>query len=70
MYNFFYVKRSLPNNSEILSWCCSYIIQKQRDWKKAHQIKLESIVKALKWLEMDMDLDEVTFSIIIIMFFT
>lgn len=26
-------------------------------------MKLEVIVKALKWLEMDMDLDEVTFSI-------
>lgn len=36
-----------------------YIIQKQKDWRKAHQIKLESIVKALKWLETDMDLDEV-----------
>ncbi|KAG6770473.1 hypothetical protein POTOM_026156 [Populus tomentosa] len=36
-----------------------YIIQKQRDPSKAHQMKLEVIVKALKWLEIDMDLDEV-----------
>ncbi|KAE9448768.1 hypothetical protein C3L33_19327, partial [Rhododendron williamsianum] len=35
-----------------------YIIQKQKDPSKAHQIKLEVIVKALKWLEMDMDVDE------------
>ena len=38
---------------------CSYFIQKQKDPSKAHQLKLEVIVKALKWLEMDMDLDEV-----------
>lgn len=36
-----------------------YIIQKQKDPSKAHQIKLELIVKALKWLEVDMDVDEV-----------
>nr|XP_043629008.1 enhanced ethylene response protein 5 [Erigeron canadensis] len=36
-----------------------YIIQKQKDPSKAHQIKLEVIVKALKWLDMEMDLDEV-----------
>ncbi|KAF3439593.1 hypothetical protein FNV43_RR17871 [Rhamnella rubrinervis] len=36
-----------------------YIIQKQRDPSKAHQLKLEIIVKALKWLEIDMDVDEV-----------
>lgn len=36
-----------------------YIIQKQKDPSKAHQMKLETIIKALKWLEMDMDLDEV-----------
>ncbi|KAJ0798405.1 putative proteasome component (PCI) domain, winged helix-like DNA-binding domain superfamily [Helianthus annuus] len=36
-----------------------YIIQKQKDPSKAHQIKLEMIVKALKWLQMEMDLDEV-----------
>nr|GEW12612.1 enhanced ethylene response protein 5 [Tanacetum cinerariifolium] len=36
----------------------SYIIQKQKDPSKAHQIKLEVIVKALKWLEMEIDLDE------------
>ncbi|KAL7591873.1 hypothetical protein Lser_V15G32854 [Lactuca serriola] len=36
-----------------------YFIQKEKDPSKAHQIKLEVIVKALKWLEMEMDLDEV-----------
>ncbi|KAK9947942.1 hypothetical protein M0R45_003537 [Rubus argutus] len=36
-----------------------YIIQKQRDPSKAHQLKLEVIVKALKWLEMEIDVDEV-----------
>ncbi|KEH23645.1 putative proteasome component (PCI) domain-containing protein [Medicago truncatula] len=36
-----------------------YIIQKQRDPSRAHQVKLEVIVKALKWLEIDMDVDEV-----------
>ncbi|XVF35010.1 hypothetical protein REPUB_Repub18cG0108100 [Reevesia pubescens] len=36
-----------------------YFIQKQKDPSKAHQLKLEVIAKALKWLEMDMDLDEV-----------
>lgn len=36
-----------------------YIIQKQKDASKAHQIKLELIVKALNWLEVDMDVDEV-----------
>ncbi|CAB4318639.1 unnamed protein product [Prunus armeniaca] len=36
-----------------------YIIQKQKDPIKAHQLKLEVIVKALKWLEISMDLDEV-----------
>ncbi|KAH9762914.1 Enhanced ethylene response protein 5 [Citrus sinensis] len=36
-----------------------YIIQKQKDPSKAHQMKLDVIVKALKWLEMDMDVDEV-----------
>ncbi|KAF2318148.1 hypothetical protein GH714_001146 [Hevea brasiliensis] len=30
-----------------------YIIQKQKDPSKAHQMKLEIIIKALKWLEMD-----------------
>ncbi|KAG4194780.1 hypothetical protein ERO13_A06G072200v2 [Gossypium hirsutum] len=35
-----------------------YFIQKQKDPGKAHQLKLEVIVKSLKWLEMDMDLDE------------
>jgi len=41
----------------------SYIIQKQKDPTKAHQVKLEVIVKALKWLEMDMDVDEVLLSL-------
>ncbi|KAF5748483.1 PCI domain-containing protein 2 isoform X1 [Tripterygium wilfordii] len=36
-----------------------YIIQKQKDPSKAHQMKLEVIAKTLKWLEIDMDLDEV-----------
>ncbi|KAJ4849139.1 Enhanced ethylene response protein 5 [Turnera subulata] len=36
-----------------------YIIQKQKDPSRAHQMKLEVIVKALRWLEIDMDLDEV-----------
>ncbi|KAH6779074.1 proteasome family protein [Perilla frutescens var. hirtella] len=36
-----------------------YIIQKQKDPNKAHQIKLDVIVKALRWLEIDMDVDEV-----------
>ncbi|KAK8918253.1 hypothetical protein KSP39_PZI021111 [Platanthera zijinensis] len=36
-----------------------YIFQKQKDPSKAHQIKLDVIVKALKWLEIDMDVDEV-----------
>ncbi|KAL3651674.1 Enhanced ethylene response protein 5 [Castilleja foliolosa] len=36
-----------------------YIVQKQKDPNKAHQVKLDVIVKALKWLEIDMDVDEV-----------
>ncbi|XP_023537205.1 enhanced ethylene response protein 5 [Cucurbita pepo subsp. pepo] len=36
-----------------------YFIQRQKDPNKAHQIKLEVIVKALQWLEVDMDVDEV-----------
>lgn len=48
---------------------CSYIIQKQRDPSKAHQVKLEVIVKALKWLEMDMDVDEVLFLIYFYFYF-
>nr|XP_010912927.1 enhanced ethylene response protein 5-like [Elaeis guineensis] len=36
-----------------------YIIQKQKDPSRAHQMKLEDIAKALKWLEMDMDVNEV-----------
>ncbi|CAN0901352.1 Enhanced ethylene response protein 5 [Linum grandiflorum] len=37
----------------------SYIIQKQKDQSKGHQLKLEVIVKALKWLEIALDIDEV-----------
>ncbi|CAN6441743.1 unnamed protein product [Victoria cruziana] len=36
-----------------------YIIQKQKNPSKAHQVKLEIIVKAFTWLKMDMDVDEV-----------
>lgn len=36
-----------------------YIIQKQKDPSKAHQVKMDVVVKALKWLEIDMDIDEV-----------
>ncbi|KAL8464058.1 hypothetical protein ACS0TY_033833 [Phlomoides rotata] len=36
-----------------------HILQKQKDPTKAHQIKLDVIVKALKWLEIDMDVDEI-----------
>nr|CAB3445728.1 unnamed protein product [Digitaria exilis] len=31
----------------------------QKEPAKAHQIKLDVVVKALKWLEIDMDVDEV-----------
>ncbi|KAK4798916.1 hypothetical protein SAY86_024281 [Trapa natans] len=43
-----------------------YIIQKQKDPSKAHQIKLEVIIKALKWLEIDMDSDEVECIVVIL----
>uniref|UniRef100_A0A0D6QYU4 PCI domain-containing protein n=1 Tax=Araucaria cunninghamii TaxID=56994 RepID=A0A0D6QYU4_ARACU len=36
-----------------------YIMQKQKDPTKAHQVKMDIIVKALKWLEIDMDVEEV-----------
>ncbi|KAL3702003.1 hypothetical protein R1sor_020025 [Riccia sorocarpa] len=36
-----------------------HLIQKQKDASRAHQIKMDSILKALKWLQVDMDLDEV-----------
>ncbi|OAE18594.1 hypothetical protein AXG93_1923s1500 [Marchantia polymorpha subsp. ruderalis] len=36
-----------------------HLIQKQKDPSKAHQIKMDSILKALKWLQIDMDIDEV-----------
>ncbi|XP_052199595.1 enhanced ethylene response protein 5 isoform X1 [Diospyros lotus] len=45
-----------------------YFIQRQKDPAKAHQVKLEVIVKALKWLEMDMDVDEVECIISILIF--
>jgi hypothetical protein len=37
----------------------SHIIQRQKEPAKAHQIKLDVVVKALKWLEIDVDMDEV-----------
>ncbi|XP_074278909.1 enhanced ethylene response protein 5-like [Silene latifolia] len=36
-----------------------YFIQKLRDPGRAHQIKLDVIVKALRWLQIEMDVDEV-----------
>ncbi|RZC81619.1 hypothetical protein C5167_044202 [Papaver somniferum] len=36
-----------------------YIIQKERDPSRAHQVKLDVVVKALKCLEIEMDVDEV-----------
>ncbi|XP_062199742.1 enhanced ethylene response protein 5 [Phragmites australis] len=36
-----------------------HIIQRQKEPAKAHQIKLDVVVKTLKWLEIDMDVDEV-----------
>lgn len=51
-------RRSVINNSGSPDQC-SHIIQKQKDPSKAHQIKLDVIVMALKWLEIDMDIDEV-----------
>ncbi|KAJ8425582.1 hypothetical protein Cgig2_003020 [Carnegiea gigantea] len=36
-----------------------YIIQKHKDPSKAHQVKLDVVVRALKWLQIDMDVDEV-----------
>lgn len=44
---------------ELFITSCRYIIQKQKDPSKAHQVKLDVIVKALRWLEIDMDVDEV-----------
>ncbi|KAG6496608.1 enhanced ethylene response protein 5-like [Zingiber officinale] len=35
-----------------------YVLQKQKDPSKAHQLKIETAVKALNWLGMDMDMDE------------
>ncbi|WVZ12993.1 hypothetical protein V8G54_017523 [Vigna mungo] len=45
-----------------------YIIQKQKDPNRAHQVKLDVIVKALKWLEIDMDVDEVECIMAILIF--
>ncbi|KAG9455701.1 hypothetical protein H6P81_000209 [Aristolochia fimbriata] len=45
-----------------------YIIQKQKDPAKAHQVKLDVIVKALKWLEMNMDVDEVECMVAILIY--
>ncbi|KAH9610183.1 hypothetical protein KSS87_000204 [Heliosperma pusillum] len=39
-----------------------YFIQKLRDPGRAHQIKLDVIVKALRWLQIEMDVDEVIIS--------
>eukprot|EP00252_Welwitschia_mirabilis_P013204 TRINITY_DN29129_c0_g1_i1.p1 TRINITY_DN29129_c0_g1~~TRINITY_DN29129_c0_g1_i1.p1 ORF type:complete len:417 (-),score=82.48 TRINITY_DN29129_c0_g1_i1:84-1334(-) len=36
-----------------------YIIQKQKDPSKAHQLKMDIIMKALRWLEVDTDVEEV-----------
>ncbi|CAL5078748.1 unnamed protein product [Urochloa decumbens] len=36
-----------------------HIIQRQKEPARAHQIKLDIVIKALKWLEIDMDVDEV-----------
>ena len=36
-----------------------HLIQKQKDPSKAHQVKMDVVVKALKWLQIDMDIDEV-----------
>lgn len=44
---------------KLLSQLCRHLIQKQKDPSKAHQIKMDSILKALKWLQIDMDIDEV-----------
>eukprot|EP00271_Cylindrocystis_brebissonii_P021880 TRINITY_DN8136_c0_g1_i3.p1 TRINITY_DN8136_c0_g1~~TRINITY_DN8136_c0_g1_i3.p1 ORF type:complete len:263 (-),score=63.09 TRINITY_DN8136_c0_g1_i3:596-1384(-) len=36
-----------------------HLLQKRTDPGKAHQLRMEAIVRALKWLDIDMDLDEV-----------
>lgn len=59
LYILFHGKNKFVKLLCISCWSGSYIIQKQKDPAKAHQVKLEVIVKALKWLEMDMDVDEV-----------
>ncbi|EFJ28148.1 hypothetical protein SELMODRAFT_91805 [Selaginella moellendorffii] len=43
-----------------------YNIQKQRDPGRAHQVRMEVILKAMKWLEVDMDMDEVECSMAIL----
>lgn len=61
-YGFKFIVSAFNLLSSTVLLCCSYIIQKQKDPSKAHQMKLEVIIRALKWLEIDMDLDEVHFS--------
>lgn len=39
---------------------CRYIIQKLKDPGRAHQVKMDSVLKALRWLNIDMDIDEVS----------
>lgn len=34
-------------------------IQKQKDPGRAHQVKMDCVLKALKWLNIEMDIDEV-----------
>ncbi|XP_024399951.1 enhanced ethylene response protein 5 [Physcomitrium patens] len=36
-----------------------HIIQKQKDPGRAHQVKMDCVLKALKWLNIEMDIDEV-----------
>jgi nuclear mRNA export protein PCID2/THP1 len=49
----------MTKSFSILLFFGSHIIQRQKEPTKAHQIKLDVVVKALKWLEIDMDVDEV-----------
>jgi hypothetical protein len=51
--------RTMTKSFSILLSLGSHIIQRQKEPTKAHQIKLDVVVKALKWLEIDMDVDEV-----------
>lgn len=36
-----------------------YILQKQKEPNKAHQVKMDTIVRALRWLDVEMDIEEV-----------